>query len=62
MMKHGKREAEFVTALLTGPLIEALERYQIEELPGKSRSDALKLAFKEWCIGRGYVDKDDPQA
>jgi hypothetical protein len=52
-------KADFVTALLSGPLIRALDKYIVEEAPGRNRSDVLKLAFKEWCIDRGYVQPNE---
>lgn len=50
---------DFVTAMLTPRLIEALDRYIREEAPGRTRSDALREAFKEWCIDRGYINPND---
>jgi len=54
--------ADFVTALLSGPLLRALDRYIVEEAPGRNRSDALRIAFKEWCVDRGYItlSESDP--
>jgi len=49
------RKPEFVTALLPGPLVEALDRYTREKAPDKTRSDILRDAFEEWCIGRGLL-------
>jgi hypothetical protein len=51
--------ADFVTALLSPNLVEALDRYIREEAPGKTTSDALRDAFKEWCVDRGYVNQND---
>lgn len=51
--------ADFVTALLSRTLLKALDRYIREEAPGRTRSDALTQAFKEWCIDRGYVQPND---
>jgi hypothetical protein len=50
-------QSDFVTALLSAELIEALDRYIREELPGKTRSDALRFAFEEWCIARRFIDR-----
>lgn len=50
---------DFVTALLSTPLVHALDRYIAEEAPGKNRSDALRDAFKQWCIDRGYIQPND---
>jgi hypothetical protein len=52
-------QADFVTALLPRTLIRALDRYIAEEAPGKTRSDVLRLAFKEWCINRGFVQPNE---
>jgi hypothetical protein len=51
--------ADFVTALLSKAMIHALERYIAEEAPGWTRSDALRQAFKEWCVDRGYINPND---
>jgi len=55
---HGSG-ADFVTVLLSAKMIEALDRYIREEAPGKTRSDALRDAFKEWFIDRGYINRID---
>jgi hypothetical protein len=52
-------QADFVTALLPSTLVKAMDRYIVEEAPGQTRSDVLKLAFKEWCIDRGYVQPNE---
>ena len=46
---------EFVTALLSAQLIEALDRYALEKAPDKARSDILRDAFEEWCVERGLL-------
>ena len=48
--------ADYVTALLSGPLVNVLDRYIREEAPDKTRSGALAIAFQEWCIDRGYIN------
>lgn len=48
-----------VTALLSGTLIEALDRYIVEDATGKTRSEALSEAFKQCCIDRRCLDPTD---
>ena len=55
----GGHRADYVTTLLSPALVEALDRYISEEAPDKSRSDALREAFKEWCIDRGYLERNE---
>jgi hypothetical protein len=50
---------DFVTALLSPVLVTALDRYIREEAPRSNRSDALREAFTEWCIDRGYITRND---
>jgi hypothetical protein len=50
---------DFVTALLSPALVMALDRYISEESPGSTRSDALREAFTEWCIDRGYITRNN---
>jgi hypothetical protein len=59
MVDDHKGKADFLTVLLSAPLMEALERYITEKEPGLTRSDALKKAFEEWCVYRGYIGKVD---
>lgn len=47
--------SDFVTAYLSGDLIEALDRYILENGPGINRSEALGDAFRQWCTDRGYL-------
>jgi hypothetical protein len=53
--KPPDHEADFVTALLPGSSLRALDRYIAKEAPAQTRSSVLTLAFKEWCIDRGYM-------
>jgi len=50
---------DFISVLLSPALIQALDRYIMEETKGKTRSDALRDAFKEWCVDRGYINPND---
>jgi hypothetical protein len=54
-MKAQDGKPEFVTALLSAKLVEALDRYASEKAPDKTRSDILSEAFEEWCIERGLL-------
>jgi hypothetical protein len=47
---------DFVTALLSAEMIEALDRHIREKAPGTTRSDALRTAVREWCVDRKYCD------
>ena len=61
-METGRQaKGDFVTVLLTAPLLKALEQYMHEEGRDKTRSDALKDAFAEWCVTRGYIRAKDDQ-
>lgn len=51
--------ADFVSTLLSPSLLKALDRYIREEAPGQTRSDALREAFKQWCVDRGYIQPND---
>jgi hypothetical protein len=61
-MKAREVKPEFVTALLSGRLIEALDRYAREKAPDKTRSDILSEAFEDWCIERGLLGPWDERA
>ena len=50
---------DFISVLLSPILIRALDRYILEEAKSKTRSDALRDAFKEWCVDRGYINPND---
>lgn len=50
---------DFMSVLLSPALIQALDRYISEEATGKARSDALRDAFQEWCVDRGYINPND---
>jgi hypothetical protein len=54
-MVDRKGKPDFVTVLLSAELMEALERYIVESEPGLTRSEALRKAFQEWCVNRGYI-------
>ncbi len=53
------RGYDFISVLLSPSLIQALDRYISEEAEDKTRSDALRDAFKEWCVDRGYINPND---
>ncbi|WP_119271465.1 hypothetical protein [Taklimakanibacter deserti] len=57
--KTTERGWDFVTALLSPVLVAALDRYIREEAPHSNRSDALREAFTEWCVDRGYINRND---
>ena len=62
MIQTDKRaKGDFVTVLLSAPLLTALEQYMHEEGRNKTRSDALKDAFAEWCVTRGYIRAGEDQ-
>lgn len=50
---------DFISVLLSPALIQALDRYISEEATSKTRSDALRDAFREWCVDRGYINPND---
>jgi hypothetical protein len=50
---------DFVTVFLSPSLAQALERYIAKEVPGKNRSQALRNAFQEWCVDKGYVQRNE---
>jgi metal-responsive CopG/Arc/MetJ family transcriptional regulator len=52
-------KADFVAVLLSPLLVRALDRYISEEIPTRNRSEALRNAFKEWCVDRGYINQND---
>ena len=60
--KPPNQRADFVTALLSTAMIHALDKYIDDEAPGSTRSDALRRAFKEWCIDRGYLNPNEIDA
>ncbi len=45
-----------VDQILSPDLVAALDRFIGEQHPRLSRYDALKLAFRDWAIGHGYLD------
>jgi hypothetical protein len=46
--KPPNRGHDFISVLLSPAMLNALDRYISEEATGKTRSDALRAAFKEW--------------
>ncbi|MDR3473334.1 MAG: ribbon-helix-helix protein, CopG family [Devosia sp.] len=36
-------------------LMDALDRFIREEHPDTSRPEALRIAFRDWAIGHGYL-------
>lgn len=45
-----------VDQILSPDLLRALDRFINGQHPSLSRYDALKLAFRDWAIGHGYLD------
>ena len=50
-------KSDFVTALLTAEMIQALDRHILEKAPGMTRSDALREVVRQWCENRSYSDR-----
>ena len=36
-------------------LLDALDRFIAEERPGMGRPEALRMAFRDWALERGYL-------
>jgi metal-responsive CopG/Arc/MetJ family transcriptional regulator len=51
-------DGDFITVMLPGQLLRALDRHIHERAPTKSRSDVLNEAFRQWCIEQGYIKPD----
>lgn len=51
--------SDFVTVLLSPSLVRALEQFIVEQMPGQTRSFALRDAFRRWCIDEGYLKDSD---
>lgn len=47
-------DATLVGVRMPPDLLSALDRFVTEEKPSMSRPEALRLAFREWAIGRGF--------
>jgi metal-responsive CopG/Arc/MetJ family transcriptional regulator len=59
MPRKFEQTGDFVTVLLPAPLIQALDRYVVEEAPNKNRSEAVRDAFREWCVAKGYIEGNE---
>lgn len=46
---------------LPSDLLDALDRFIAQEQPGISRPEALRLVFRDWAIGHGYLDNPPPK-
>ena len=63
--KRGRPPANTTGLMVRVPpdLLAALDRFIAEENPGASRPEALRLAFRDWAIGHGYLalpsDRED---
>ena len=56
MASNDNNEAgEWVVTFIPKRYLAALDRYMVEETKFESRSLALRHAFQDWCIQRGYV-------
>jgi metal-responsive CopG/Arc/MetJ family transcriptional regulator len=51
-----RQTGDFVTVLLPAPLLQALDRYLVEEAPNTNRSEAVSDAFRECCAAKGYME------
>ena len=52
-------DAAPVNVRMPPELLAALDRYIAEECPGTSRPEAMRLQFRGWAIGRGYLAHED---
>jgi hypothetical protein len=57
--KATENASDWVMVLLPRRLVKALDRYILEEVPEKTRSLALRDAFEDWCIDRGYIERNE---
>jgi metal-responsive CopG/Arc/MetJ family transcriptional regulator len=50
-------EGETVIVQLPADLLDSLDRFIIEVCSqGTTRSEALRLSFRDWAIGHGYLE------
>jgi hypothetical protein len=49
-----------ITVPMPADLLAALDRFISEENGVLARPDALRAAFREWAIGRGYLPTISP--
>lgn len=56
--KRGRPPANTTGLMVRVPpdLIAALDKFIAEEHPGSSRPEALRIAFRDWAIGHGYLE------
>ena len=47
--------AEPVNVRMPPDLLDALDQFIREEHPDTSRPEALRIAFRDWAIGHGYL-------
>ena len=45
---------------LPSDLLKGLDRFIEEEIPGTSRPEALRIAFRDWAARRGLLETDEP--
>jgi hypothetical protein len=48
-------DTEELRARFPRDLLDALDRFVAEEHPGTLRPEALRIAFRDWAIGHGYL-------
>lgn len=50
-----RRDATLIGVRMAPELLAALDRFIAEELPGTSRPEALRVAFRQWAQGKGLL-------
>lgn len=55
-----RTDATLIGVRMPSELVAALDRFVLEEKPSMSRPEALRIAFKEWATGRGYLPSPRP--
>lgn len=48
-------DSEQVNLRMQRDLLDALDQFIKEEHPGAGRPEALRLAFRDWAVGHGYI-------
>lgn len=62
--KRGRPLANTTGLMVRVPqdLLAALDRFIAEECaPETSRPEALRLAFRDWAVGHGYLENSPPK-
>jgi hypothetical protein len=51
-------DSEQLNLRMSRDLLDALDRFIVEARPDMGRPEALRMAFRDWALERGYLTED----